>query len=526
MINNLKGYPMVSLDCERDNLPIMLKRAAEKNPDKPAIIFFEEKFTYKQIYEISSVIAQALIEKGVEKDDRVGIFMYNRPEWVALFFGILMSGAIVVPINAYYTGREFSYIVNDAKPKIIFTDKVKIKDINDALSSLNYNPEIITIEKLDGYMCIDEFTSIAKGCFRQPTLMPDDTAMIIYTSGTTGPPKGAMLTHRNYMCTYKLFHEWTDWNEDDVWMIPVPLFHVHGLMPGLGLAVSHGASVVLLNRFIPEKAMELIQKYKVSVFVGVPAMYIAFLSHPNFEKYDLSSVRAPISSAAPLPKAILDRWKAKTGHEIMEGYGTTETLLTLMNPPEGIGIRKTGSVGIPAGGDLGYVKIRIVDDYGHDVAPGEPGELWVKSPMVMKGYWNRPEENKKAFEDGWFKTGDIVKMDEDGYIYIVDRKKDIINVGGEKVYPREVEEVLYKHKCIKEVGVIGVPDEYKGEVVKAFIVLKDDCKGKVSEEDIKQYARKYLAPFKVPKYIEFRDNLPKSASGKVIRRILREEISK
>jgi len=306
-------------------------------------------------------------------------------------------------------------------------------------------------------------------------------------------------------------------------MIPVPLFHVHGLMPGLGLAVSHGASIVLLNRFIPDVAMQLIEKYKVSVFVGVPAMYIAFLSHPDFSKYDLSSIRAPISSAAPLPKAILERWKESTGHEIMEGYGTTEILLTLMNPPENLGVRKQGSVGIPAGGDLGYVKIRIVDDEGNDVERGKPGELWVKSPMVMKGYWRRPEETERAFEDGWFKTGDIVREDEDGYIYIVDRKKDIINVGGEKVFPREVEEVLYRHECIQEAGVIGVPDEYKGEVVKAFIVLRNECRGRISEDDIKRYAREYLAPFKVPKYVEFRDSLPKSASGKVIRRILREE---
>ncbi len=513
---------MTELDCEKDNLPILLERAASKFPDKPAIIFNDQKITYSKLNDMAKEIASALLDEGVEKEDRVAIFMYNRPEWIAILFGIIKSGAIAVSINAYFTGREFSYIINDSKPVFLFTDKVKWKDVENGLNVIKDHPKIITVEKIDSFPSLEEFTrKEAKEVF--PKLEADEVALLIYTSGTTGPPKGAMLTHRNYMCTYKLFHEWTDWNENDTWMIPVPLFHVHGLMPGLGLAVSHGASIVLLNRFIPDVAMNLIQKYKVSIFVGVPAMYIAFLHHPDFKKYDLSSIRAPISSAAPLPQAVLDLWKKKTGHEIMEGYGATEILLTLMNPPENLGVRKQGSVGIPAGGNLGYVKIRITDEDGNDVPKGEPGELWVKSPMVMKGYWNRPEETKHAFEDGWFKTGDIVVEDDDGYIYIVDRKKDIINVGGEKVYPREVEEVLFKHECVKEAGVIGVPDEYKGEVIKAYIVLKRDCDREVTEDEIISYARKYLAPFKTPKYIEFRDSLPKSPSGKVIRRVLREE---
>ena len=513
---------MFSLDCDKDDLSILLEKAASNFPDKPAIIFNDQKVTYSELYDAAINIASSLVEEGVKKGDRVGIFMYNRPEWIMAFFGIITSGAIAVPINAYFTGREFSYIINDAKPSILFTDKVKWPDVQNGLTNLSEVPKIITVEKIDNYLSLNEF--MLKSSEREfPKSESDEVALIIYTSGTTGPPKGAMLTHRNYMCTYKLFHEWTDWNENDVWMIPVPLFHVHGLMPGLGLAVSHAASIVLLNRFMPDVAMEMIEKYKVSVFVGVPAMYIAFLHHPNFEKYDLSSIRAPISSAAPLPQAILEKWRERTRHEIMEGYGATEILLTLMNPPENLGIKKQGSVGIPAGGNLGYVKIKVVDDYGNDVPKGQPGELWVKSPMVMKGYWNKPEETENAFEDGWFKTGDIVTKDDDGYIYIVDRKKDLINVGGEKVFPREVEEVLFRHECIQEAGVIGVHDEYKGEVAKAYIVLKRSCNREVTDDEIKSYARKHLASFKVPKYIEFRDGLPKSASGKVIRRILREE---
>jgi long-chain acyl-CoA synthetase len=356
----------------------------------------------------------------------------------------------------------------------------------------------------------------------QPKLrvQPDDLALLQYTGGTTGTPKGAMLSHRNLMANVAQVGNWYSGGRDgqEVLLGVIPFFHVYGMTVGLNMAVKLAATMVLLPRFSPKDVLEAIAKHKPTLFPGVPTMYVALNNHPDVAKYDLTSVKMCLSGAAALPIEVAHRFNAlsKGQARLLEGYGLTESSpCTHCNPV--VGEARDGSIGLPLPG----IEARIIDETGGPVATGEVGELILAGPNIMRGYWQRPEESANCLKDGWLYTGDMAKMDEDGYFYIVDRKKDMIAAGGFKVYPREVEEVLYQFAKVKEVAVAGIPDPYRGETVKAFIVLKDG--ESATEAEVIAFCKQKLSSYKVPKTVEFRTALPKTLVGKILRRLLISE---
>jgi len=356
-----------------------------------------------------------------------------------------------------------------------------------------------------------------------PDFKPDDTALLQYTGGTTGQPKGAMLTHRNLVCNAIQAATWTGMREkSEVVLSVIPFFHSYGLTACLNSTIYRAGTLVLLPRFQTQDVLKSIQKYRPTLFPGIQAMYVAINNFPRVDRYDLSSIRACISGAGPLHLEVQERFESLTGGKIVEGYGLTEASpVTHANPVHGK--RKKGSIGLP----FPDTDAKVVDlETGERELPvGETGELAIRGPQVMKGYWNRSEkENREMLRDGWLYTGDITRMDEDGFFYIVDRKKDMIKTRGENVYPREVEEVLYRHPKVKEAVVAGIPESFSVEVIKAYVVLKEG--EQATEEEIQEFCRRELARFKVPKYVEFRKDLPKTIVGKVLRRILVEEEKK
>ncbi|MCQ4152776.1 MAG: long-chain fatty acid--CoA ligase [Archaeoglobi archaeon] len=532
-------YPMIPLYKIYEN-------NAKKFPDKVAFDFYGTKWTFKQLDEASKKVASFLYDMGVEKGDRIIVGLPNTPHYFVIANAIFRTGGIVVQCNPIYPPRELRHIVKDSGAEIMFAienmypnlkplveegsfKKLVICKIEDFLKfPLNVLFKAFVKKKRFGDIKIEprseimEYQDIMKYPKSEKTVEIDpknDVAVFQYTGGTTGLPKGAMLTHFNLVANA---HQVASWDvmagPNDVYLGALPIFHSYGFTMA-------NAGFLLGGKFIPlpdpreyHLYPKLIQKHKVTTFPGVPTMYIALLQLPDLTKYDLSSVRACISGAAPLPVEVKKRWEAVTGGKLVEGYGLSEASpVTHANPL--YGLNKAGSIGVPMPDTLAVV----VDDDGNILPPGQVGELAVYGPQVMKGYWMMERETEKVLINGWLLTGDMAKMDEDGYFYIVDRKKDLIIAGGYNIYPREVEEVLYEHPAVSEAAVIGVPDPYRGETVKAFIQLKPEYKGKVTEQDIINFCRDKLAPYKVPKLVEFRDELPKTLVGKILRRALREE---
>jgi long-chain acyl-CoA synthetase len=347
---------------------------------------------------------------------------------------------------------------------------------------------------------------------------PADLAVICYTSGTTGRPKGAMLTHRNFIANCEQFGAMSgfEFSEDDVCLLVLPLFHIYGMNVGMNATLRLGGTIALMPRFEPVPTLEAIQKYKATIFLGAPPMYVAWANMPGLENYDLSSLRIANSGAAALPGAVLQRFKERTGVEIQEGYGLTE-VAPVSHSNSAAPRVKPGTIGWPIPG----VESRVVDENDNDVAPGQEGEIVLRGENVMVGYWRRPEDTEEALRGGWFHTGDIATIDEEGYYTIVDRKKDMINAGGFKVWPREVEEVLFTHPAVQEAAIVAMPDPYAGERPLAYIALKQGQQA--TAEELIDYCKARLASFKAPTRVEFRPELPKLPTGKVLRRVLRDE---
>ncbi len=520
----------------------LLESSAEKNPDKVALIFFGKKITYRELDELSDRVARFLQGLGVGKGSKVIIDLPNTPHYVVAYYGILKTGATVVQCNPLYTEREIRYILENSEAEYGFfvemvyprikriveegkLKKVVICKIEDFLPfPLNFlyplKKEKVSIDRREEIVYWKEVVKQPPSKERPEIDPRNDVAIFLYTGGTTGVPKAVMSTHYNLVANAYQVLEWLpDKDEKDVFLGVLPYFHSYGMTTSLNAPIAFGATIVLVPdpRDI-ETILKFIQKYRVSIFCGVPTMYNAILNHPALKKYDLSSIKACISGAAPLPVEVKRKFEEVTGGKLVEGYGLSETSpVTHANPI--YGVNKEGSIGIPFPDTYAVV----IDDEGTILPVGEVGELAVYGPQVMKGYWKMEEETKKVLINGWLLTGDMAKMDEDGYFYIVDRKKDMIIAGGYNIYPREVEEVLYEHPAIMEAAVVGVPDPYRGETVKAFIVLKPEYRGKVTEEEIVKFCRERLAAYKVPRLIEFREELPKSAVGKILRRVLRDE---
>ena len=519
----------------------LLKQSAARFPNRAALVYYDgegarelSRMTYQELDEASNRFAAALAGLGVAKGDRIAYFMQNCPALVVGFYGILKAGAVIVPCNPMYREQELAHQLQDSGAKAIVCDADQYPVVRDALPETTVEhvivtgagPEVLAASgKVLSMEALIESQSLPENGFRSPDMSPHrDLALLCYTGGTTGTPKGAMLSHYNMVANTLQFRRWFDYEEgNETFITALPLFHIGGIAGAMNVPLASGATIVLFRRFNAKGVLQAIQDYRATRFLGVPTMYLAILNLAEAAEYNLSSLRPSRTSAAPLPAAVKEAFDKLIGHEVLiEGYGLTETSpLTHANPVQRA---KAGSIGVP----LPDTAARIVDaDDGLEVLPvGEIGELILSGPQVMAGYWNKPSETAEVLRDGWLYTGDLAHMDEDGYFHIVDRKKDVINAAGFKVWPREVEEALYNHPQVRGAAVTGVPDDYRGETVKAVVVLKeghglgpDDA----ARQEIIAHCRRELAAYKVPRIVELRDQLPVSAAGKVLRRVIREE---
>jgi long-chain acyl-CoA synthetase len=553
----------VPADLEIPDYPVTqnLIDAAKEYPHKPALIFgnvveplgnmlMDATMSYRELLDLTYRFAAALQQFGVGKGDRVAVHLPNCPQFVIAYYATLMVGGVVVPCNPQYVGREIEHQLSDSGTETIITLSLTypiVKEVRDrtplkqviVANIKEYFPGLlkflftVATEKKEGhYQDLSGeantfwFQDVLSGAPARPTEVDidmEDTAVLMYTGGTTGVPKAAQLTQRNIQANAVQVRAWMPRMErgKDSILTSLPLFHCYGMSTCMNLGILAASSMILIpNPRVMIHVMKSINKHHPTLYPGVPAMYVAINNYPELEKFDVSSIRACISGAAPLPVEVQQQFQQLTGGRLVEGYGLSEaTPVTHANPV--FGENRIGTIGLP----FPSTEAKVVDaETGErDLAPGEVGELVVRGPQVMKGYWRMPTETVNTLRQDWLHTGDLARMDEDGYFQIVDRKKDmILGAGGYNIYPREVEEVLYEHPKVKECAVVGVPVSVeKGERVKAFVVLKEG--EAVTEDEIVAFCRENLARYKVPKFVEFRDELPKTMVGKILRRVLLEE---
>ncbi len=487
------------------NLAGNLTRTAVDLPDAVAIRLDDTAITYRQLDAASQRVAGLLRDRGVQPGDRVAIMLPNVPPFAVLYYGILRAGAVVVPMNPLLKAREVAYYLGDSGARLMFVWEGFAEE---AIAGAEHSgTEAIVIEPAGFTTLLASSAPVADVVDRDGA----DTAVILYTSGTTGQPKGAELTHDNLSRNTQLsVEDLIAVTPHDVVFGGLPLFHVFGQTCGLNAAVASGATLTLLPRFDPTKAFEVLVRDKVTVFQGVPTMYTALVNHPDRENYDLSALRVCVSGGAAMPVEVMTAFEQAFGCVVLEGYGLSETSpVASFNLP---GRRKAGSIGTPVSG----VEFRVVDDAGNDVARGDIGEIAIRGHNVMKGYWAKPDETAKAIRNGWFHTGDMARQDEDGFYFIVDRKKDMIIRGGYNVYPREIEEVLYEHPAVAEAAVLGVPHVELGEEVGAAVTLKPGATATV--EELRDFVKGQVAAYKYPRHVELFDALPKGPTGKILKR--------
>ncbi|MFL5870951.1 MAG: long-chain-fatty-acid--CoA ligase [Solirubrobacterales bacterium] len=488
------------------NLADNLTASAEAHRDRVALKLDDAELTYHQFDCAAARIANLLADRGIEPGDRVGFMLPNVPYFAACYYGVLRLGAVVVPMNVLLKRREVGFYLSDPGAKLVFA----WHDFGEAAQTGadEAGAECILVKPGE----FEELVGSYSDEFEVADREPDDTAVILYTSGTTGKPKGAELTHSNLIRNVEVFMKLIDVDETSVVLGALPLFHSFGQTCGMNAAVKAGACLDLIPRFDPAKALEIIERDHVTVFLGVPTMYAAMLNHPERESYDVSCLRVCGSGGASLPVEVLRGFEEAFEAQILEGYGLSETSpVACFNQPDRE--RKPGSIGTPIEG----VEMKVVDDDGKEVPQGEPGEILIRGHNVMKGYRNRPEATADAIsDDGWFKTGDMATVDEDGYFFIVDRKKDLIIRGGYNVYPREIEEVIYEHPAVREAAVIGVPHDELGEEIGAAVVLKEGAE--TTEDELREHVKEQIAAYKYPRRIWFVDELPKGPTGKILKR--------
>ena len=530
-----------------------LDQSAARFPQHTATVFFGARLTYRRLQDLADRFAAALIRLGVRAGDRVSLHLPNCPQFLIAYYGALKAGAVVVPFNPLYVEREIEHQLNDSGTAVAVTldlvfpklaavrPRTPLRTI--IVTSINeFFPPLLRLlyplkARREGHLVevpwahdVRRFGelvaaplnhSLRSGSGQAPAQNDlGSPAVLLYTGGTTGVPKGAALSHRNLVCNTLQARAWFTQLRpgEGTALAVIPFFHSYGMTSAMNLCVSNGSRLILLPRFQIEQVFGAISRYRPTMFPGVPTMYTAIINHPQAHRVDMRSIQACISGAAPLPGEVQTRFEALTGGRLVEGYGLTETSpVTHVNPIQGT--RKLGSIGVP----IPDTDAWIVDAENPDRILGidEVGELAIRGPQVMAGYWNHPQETSQVVRDGWLLTGDIAKMDADGFFYIVDRKKDLIISGGLNIFPREVEEALYAHPAVLEAAAIGVRDEYRGEAVKVFVVLKPGAAA--TAEEIIEYCRQHLARFKVPQAVEFREQLPKSLVGKILRRVLMEE---
>lgn len=496
-----------------------LRETADRTPSQVALVWQDQRITYGELDRRVSAAAGGLQHLGVTAGDRVAVMLGNTPHFVEAFLGAMRAGGVVVPLNTALTREEVAGILTDSGARVLVLTEAAhgiLDGLREAVPDLEHVVMAGARQPIAGIDGTWRSLVDAQHPLDPVARDPDDLAALVYTSGTTGQPKGAMLTHRNLEANQdQALATPLGIREDDVVLAVLPLFHVYAMNVGLGSTMRVGATLVLVERFDPAATLETIAEHAVTIILGAPPMYVAWLNTPGIAEVDLSSVRVAISGAAPLPGRVLERFRDDLGITIWEGYGLTEAAPAVTSSAVG-GTAKPGAVGQP----LPDIELRLVDEHGLDVADGDPGEVWVRGPNVFAGYWNDDAATAEVLtEDGWLRTGDVGVLDDDGDLRLVDRKKDVIIVSGFNVYPREVENVLHRHPEVLQAAVVGEPHPYTGEAVRAFVV--PDPQGDLTEDEVVTWCRRHLARFKCPDSVRFVQELPHTATGKVRRRDLR-----
>jgi long-chain acyl-CoA synthetase len=545
-LDRYADYVPKELPLPEKSMIDLFEESAERVPDVDAIRYFDASISYSELNDLADRFATLLASRGVEKGDRVAVYVQNNPQFLVAQYGAWKRGAIFVPINPMLKHKELDYHLNDSGTKVLVCleslyESVAKEVLPDTsvehvftTSELDFLPEGAEgdiaplanssrqrFEGVEDLLEVLRETEPDEGAREQ--ISPEDTAYLVYTSGTTGKPKGTMETHSNVAFNSEVYRTWMQIGDEDSILGVAPLFHITGLIGHATIAGLAGVPLILFHQVDPEEVLRLIDKWRPTMTIGSITAFIALMNAPGSDATDLSSLTKCYSGGAPVAPSIVDQFEEKFGVYIHIAYGLTETNSPTHFVPLGSRApvdEESGalSVGVP----VPNCEARLVDeeDPSEEVPVGEPGEFAAKGPMVFKEYWNKPEETEEAFQDGYFLTGDVAVMDEDGWFYIVDRKKDMINVSGYKVWPREVEDTLYEHDQVMEAAAVGVPDEYRGETVRAFVALKEE--GAVSEEELIEFCKERMANYKYPREIELMDELPKTPTGKFLRRELRE----
>jgi len=518
-------------------------------PEQAAIYYFDQVVTYRELDRQSSALAIVLREHGVTKGDRVALYLQNIPQFLVSMYAIWKLGAIVVLCNPMFKRKELAYHLNDSGAKglicleslyesvareTVAETKVEFVITTNELDYAGEGevPTLLANSKKQRFPDTQDMLDLIAGYEGTPIepaqLTADDVAFLTYTSGTTGLPKGAMNTHGNVVFTSTVYATWMQLTKDDVAIGVAPFFHITGLIAYLTTAALVGMPIITFYRFDAAEMLRLTEQWRGSFTVAAITVFIALLNHPDLKTRDLSSMKKVYSGGAPVSPSVVEQFKAATGIVIHNAYGLTETTspatATPMNGLSPVDADSGAmSVGVPVPNTIGKI-VDVAD--GHELPVGEVGELIIKGPQIVAGYWQKPEETAYAIRDGYLYTGDVAKMDENGFFYIVDRKKDMIIVSGYKVWPRDVEDVLYQHPAVREAAVVGIPDAYRGETVKAYVALKNGFEGKVTHEELIDFCKQRMANYKYPRFIEFLDELPKTTTGKFLRRELRDRARK
>jgi long-chain acyl-CoA synthetase len=518
------------------NLSMFLEDPARKYPQREAVVMGDSRFTYEQVNALACQVANGLRSRGIGAGDHVAISCPNLPFFPFVYYGILKVGAVVVPLNVLLKGNEIAYHLNDSRAKAYFcfqgTAELPMGQMGwDGFNQADgceqfymITPDAAAPSPIEGSQTLGQLIHGQPTTFVTELRSPTDTAVILYTSGTTGRPKGAELTHSNMVTNAMVSHfmsiKAVDVSRVQTLLIALPLFHSFGQTVQMNAGFFSGSTLVLLPRFEPAVALQVMVEEKVTLFSGVPTMFWALLSYARQTGFDTEPVAENLvlcnSGGAAIPVEVLTQFEETFGVTILEGYGLSETSPVATFNQVGIP-RKVGSIGVPIFG----TEVKVVDEMGEPVPVDQPGEIVIRGHNVMKGYYNKPEANQEAFRDGWFRTGDIARMDADGYLFIMDRVKDMIIRGGFNVYPREIEEVLLTHPAVSMVAVIGIPHERHGEEIKAYVILKPNQQ--IDEQELIDWSREQMASYKYPRHIEFVESLPTSATGKILKRELRTD---
>ena len=540
-----EGYPP-DLDIPGIAAIDVFENSASRAPQSPAIHYFDTTLTYGELDSLANSMAAGLSDLGVKKGERVILQLQSIPQFLIMLYGCWKLGAIPVPLNPMYKERELEFYYRDSGARVFATMEACFPEVKKVMDKTSLKC-VITTSELDflpsGYPAtgvfknsrkekfsesIDmmDFLNKHKGAnFSRAEVTPKDAAYLVYTSGTTGPPKGAMSTHGNVVAAAYIVKTVARLDEDDIILALAPFVHVTGTSWHLAASSLVGIPIISIFRFESGEVLRLIEKWKPTQGIAPQTAFIALLGHPDLKKRDISSLKKIWSGGSPVAEGFVERFEQATGVYIHNAYGLTES--TSPNTVCPLGLRSPvdqDSKALSAGLPVPSCAVKVVDvETGVDLPPGQAGEIAMKGPMIISGYWEKPEETANAIRDGWLYTGDIGKMDKNGWFYIVDRKKDLIIASGYNIWPREVEDTLYLHPAVKETCVIGVPDTYRGETVKAFVVLNEEYKGKVTPEELVEFCRGKLAAYKYPRIIEIISEIPKTASGKLLRRLLREE---